>query len=285
MESQVLPRVIRSLISVVVISGLASLAIWFINRYVIDVRRRHNSRKTAIFIGSVLAILVVVRIWIAEFSSVTVILSVVGAGVALALHEVILCFAGWVIISLRKIYQPGDRIELANLKGDVIDIGVFHTSLLEVGNWAGGEQSTGRTVQAPNSSIFRNPVHNYTKGFGYIWNEIRVVVTFESDWQKGKKIMEARAREGAQEIAAEAGELIDEMAGRYYIHYDKFTPIVYVNIVDNGVELTLRYLTPVQKRRATQDALCRAILEDFNKVEQIDFAYPTFRFYRRGEGA
>lgn len=284
MQADSLSKLVRSLVAIVVISGLAYLTISLTNRWVVDLRRRYNSRKATIFVASVLAILVVVRIWVKEFASVTVVLSVVGAGVALALHEVILCFAGWVMISVRKIYEPGDRLEMGNLKGDVIDIGVFHTSMLEVGNWVGGEQSTGRMVQIPNSSIFRNPVHNYTKGFGYIWNEIRVVVTFESNWTKAKEIMETRAREGQEEVEEEAGELIRKMGGRYYIHYDKLTPIVYVNIVESGVELTLRYLTRVQKRRATQDALCKGILEDFHRQADIDFAYPTYRIYKRGEG-
>lgn len=283
MEPHVLSRLIRSLIAIAIISGLAYLIVRLTNRWVADLRKRYNSRKACIFIASVLAILVVVRIWVEEFASVTVILSLAGAGIALALHEVILCFAGWVMIVTRKIYEPGDRIEVGNLKGDVIDVGVFHTSLLEVGNWVWGEQSTGRTVQAPNSSIFRNPVHNYTKGFGFIWNEIRLVVTFESDWKRAKAIMEVYGQKGAEEIGEEADKLIKRMAGRYLIHYDKLTPIVYVNIVDSGVELTLRYLTDVKERRATQDALCRAILDQFSKEQSIDFAYPTYRIYKRGE--
>lgn len=285
MEPVIFQKLIRSLIAIVVISGLAWLVIRLTNKYVTDLRRRYNSRKAAIFIAFILAILVVARVWVEEFASVTVILSVAGAGVALALHEVILCFAAWLMITVRKIYEPGDRVELGNLKGDVIDIGVFHTSLLEVGNWVWGEQSTGRTVQAPNSLIFRGPVHNYTKGFGFIWNEIRVMVTFESDWQRAKEIMETHARKGAEDIGKEAGELIRKMAGRYYIHYEKLTPIVYVNIVESGVELTLRYLTHVQERRATQDVLCRAILEEFKKRKRIDFAYPTYRIFKRGEEA
>ncbi len=285
MEPAIFQKLIRSLIVIAVISGLAWVVIRLTNRYVSDLRRRYNSRKAAIFLAFVLAILVVARVWVEEFASVTVILSVASAGVALALHEVILCFAAWLMITVRKMYEPGDRVELGNLKGDVIDIGVFHTSLLEVGNWVWGEQSTGRMVQAPNSAIFRGPVHNYTKGFGIIWNEIRVVVTFESDWQRAKEIMETHARRGAEEIGEEAGQLIKKMAGRYYIHYEKLTPIVYVNIVESGVELTLRYLTHVQERRATQDALCKAILEDFQKEKRIDFAYPTYRIFKRGEEA
>lgn len=283
MEPHSLSKVVRSIISIAVLSGLAYLAITLTNKYVSDLRRRYNSRKAAIFVASVLALSILLRIWVKDFASLTVILSVGGLGMALALHEVILCFAGWLMITARRMYEPGDRIELGNVKGDVIDIGLFHTSMLEVGNWVWGEQSTGRMVQAPNSSVFRTPLHNYTRGFGYIWNEIRVVVTFKSDWRKAKEIMEARAREGAQEAEAEVAELIEKMAGRYYIHYDKLTPVVYVNILDQGVELTLRYLTQVQKRRTSHDSLCRAILDDFSKEPKIEFAYATQRTYKRGE--
>jgi len=67
------------------------------------------------------------------------------------------------------------------------------------------------------------------------------------------------------------------------IHYEKLTPFVWTNIVDFGVELTLRYLTDAWKRRSTQDAICQAILDKFEKESDIDFAYPTYRIYRKGE--
>jgi small-conductance mechanosensitive channel len=83
--------------------------------------------------------------------------------------------------------------------------------------------------------------------------------------------------EGMEEVVKRK---IKKMSRRYMIHFSKLTPIVYVNIKDSGVELTLRYITEARKRRATQDDFCRAILEAFEKEEKVDFAYPTYRIVK-----
>lgn len=92
--------------------------------------------------------------------------------------------------------------------------------------------------------------------------------------------MLARAQAQAQGMEDIVKSAIDRMAHHYMIYYQKFTPIVYVNIKDSGVELTLRYLTDAKRRWATQDELCQGILDDFYKEPNIDFAYPTYRIIK-----
>jgi small-conductance mechanosensitive channel len=171
-------------------------------------------------------------------------------------------------------------VEIGSVKGDVIDVRMFQTALLEVGNWVGAEQSTGRVVHIPNSSVFKEKVFNYTKGFEFIWNEIKITVTFESNWQKAKAIVLSQANPEIDKLKTKVQASIERMAQQYMIHYEKFTPIVYINVVGHGVELTLRYLTEVQKRRITQDRISRAILEDFARESDIHFAYPTYRIVK-----
>ena len=216
-------------------------------------------------------------------SHLTTIISVVGAGIALALHDVILSLAGWVSIVVRRPYQTGDRIQMGNTKGDVIDISAFHTVMMEVGNWVDADQSTGRVVICPNNIIFREPVFNYTRGFEFIWNEIVITVTFESNWQKAEQIMFFVAQEKAEEIKSEAAEKIRRMSRNYAIHYKYLTPIVYTSIADSGVKLTLRYLSNVRMRRGTTSDISRKILDAFVTESDIDFAYETYRIYRAGE--
>ncbi|MCK5082237.1 MAG: mechanosensitive ion channel family protein, partial [Candidatus Omnitrophica bacterium] len=117
-------------------------------------------------------------------------------------------------------------------------------------------------------------------GFEFIWHEIPILVTFESDWERGREIMMAHAKNLAEGLEAEVCRKIDAMRNRYMIYYGKFTPIVYVNIKDSGVELTLRYLTEAKKRRFTEDQLCQAILKDFEKESNVHFAYPTYRIVK-----
>ncbi len=259
---------------------LGILIINLINRQVKNLRRRHTARKVTLY-TTVLAILVFsVLFWLESVKPVAVVISIVGAGLVVALQEIILCFAGWLLIILKRPFTVGDRIEIGSVKGDVIDVRMFQTALLEVGNWVDAEQSTGRVVHIPNSSVFKEKVFNYTKGFEFIWNEIKITVTFESNWQKAKEIVLSQANPEIDKLKVKVQASIERMAQQYMIHYEKFTPIVYVNVVGHGVELTLRYLTEVQKRRTTQDRISRAILEDFAREKDIHFAYPTYRIVK-----
>jgi len=219
-------------------------------------------------------------VWVRNISSIAILLGFASAGTALALQEVLLSIAGWFLIIGRRPFEVGDRIELGGVKGDVIDIRLLQTSLLEIGNWVDADQSTGRVVNIPNSVVFKKENYNYSRGFDFIWNETPVLVTFESDWKRGKEIMLAHAHKQAEGMEERVKKAIRVMANRYMIYYDKLTPIVYVNIKDSGIELTVRYLTEAKRRRATQDELCRAILEDFAKESTVNFAYPTYRIVK-----
>jgi len=271
---------VQFLFTALAIYLLGILIISLINRQVKSLRRRHSARKVT-FYTTVLAILVFsVVFWLESVRSVAVVISIVGAGLVVALQEVILCFAGWLLIIIKRPFTVGDRIEIGSVKGDVIDVRMFQTALLEVGNWVGAEQSTGRVVHIPNSSVFKERVFNYTKGFKFIWNEIKITVTFESNWQKAKEIILRHANPEIDKLKTKVQASIKKMAQEYMIHYEKFTPIVYVNISDYGIELSLRYLTEVRERRSTQDRISGIILEDFAREEDIQFAYPTYRIVK-----
>lgn len=271
---------IGSIITIIIFYLLATLICRIINRKIEDVKKKYSARKTTFYVATFLMLLALSIIWIKDLSRLTVVLSVLGAGLVVALQELILCIAGWFIIVFRKPFDSGDRIEIGSNKGDVIDIGFLQTSLLEIGNWVAEDQSTGRVFHVPNSMVFRHAVFNYTRDFEFIWNEIKVVVTFESDWKKAREIILNHAQREADRIKREVDRLIRRMATQYLIYYEKLTPIVYVKIVGHGVELSLRYLTEAKKRRSTQDEISRKILDDFEKEQNINFAYETFRIVK-----
>lgn len=276
-------KIIKSCGAVIIFYLLCWLLVRVINRRITDVKRRHRSRKITYYIASLFALLIITVIWIEDFRSAATVFSIIGAGVAVALREVILDIAGWIFIVTRTPFETGDRIEVDNIRGDVIDISLFRTTLLEIGNWVGGDQSTGRIIGFPNSSVFQKPIFNYTKGFEFIWDEIIITVTFESDWEKAKKIISKHAQRANKEIPEKIKDKIRRMAEQYMIYYEKLTPIVYTNIADSGVELIMRYLTEVKKRRLIRDQICQGILKDFNKEPDIDLAYPTYRIYKHKE--
>lgn len=270
-------KLLYSACSMAAIYLMGLLIVKVINRNVVDVRRRHFARKGVMQIGFALMAAIVGLIWIEQLKAIAVFLSIIGAGLVLALQEVILCVAGWLLIFTRRPFEAGDRVDLGGVKGDVIDIRLFQTSLLEIGNWVVDDQSTGRIANVSNSAVFKGPVFNYTRGFEFIWNEIKLVVTFESDWRKAKDIMLHLGEDESKELIKEAGPKIDEMAKRYMIYYEKFTPIVYTKIEENGIQLSLRYLIDAKQRRASTDRISNRLLEEFQKYKEINFAYPTYR--------
>lgn len=273
-------KIIISVVSILIFYLFTTLVCRIINRRIEDVRKKYNARKTVYYIAALLMLLCLAVLWIKDLGKLTVILSVLGAGLVVSLQELILCIAGWFIIAFRKPFDTGDRIEIGGIKGDVIDIKFLQTSLLEIGNWVKEDQSTGRVIHMPNSMVFRHAVFNYTRDFEFIWNEIKIVVTFESDWEKAREIILSHAQKEADRIKREVDRLIRRMATQYLIYYEKLTPIVYVKIVGHGVELSLRYLTEAKKRRSTQDEISRQILDEFEKESGINFAYETFRIVK-----
>ncbi len=270
-----------------IVLGFVYLLLYFVRRFInslkIEIRKKHEYRKRSSYIATLLYIIILIPLWAGSMQNWATVLSVMGAGIALALHEVLLNMAGWVYIIIRRPYITGDRIELGDIRGDVIDIQLFQTTLLEIGNWVDGDQSTGRVVHLPHGQIFKNSLFNYTKGFEYIWNELSVMVTFESNWEKAKKIALKCGEEESREIQENVQKKIDRMSREYLIYYKKLTPIVYTKIEDSGVKITLRYLTDAKKRRGGEDTISRKILTKIGAAKDINFAYPTYRITQRGE--
>ncbi|HOX40402.1 MAG TPA: mechanosensitive ion channel family protein [Candidatus Brocadiia bacterium] len=247
-----------------------------IGRSAEQLEARHKRRRLAFYLASFVFVFASAVIWL-RGANIGIFLGVFGAGLALSLQEGLLCIAGWVYIIARRPFDIGDRIEIGGVRGDVIDIGLFKTTLMEVGNWVKGDQSTGQMLGVPNSFVFRHPDYNASKGFPFVWHEIVVQVTYESNWPKAREIMLRHADEVAGKFPGQAAELIEQMKEKYAIRYQTLTPYVYTRIVDFGIELTLRYLVGVRQRRSTEDEIAGRILLSFAGAEDLEFAYPTQR--------
>ncbi|NQT25649.1 mechanosensitive ion channel family protein [candidate division KSB1 bacterium] len=276
-------KILHSLIAFAIVYIALFFTTQFINQLKIEIAARHQYRKRAGYIATFIYILALIPIWAETSNQWVTVFSVMGAGIALALHEMLLNIAGWFYIVIRHPYRTGDRIELGSLRGDVIDIRLFQTTLLELGNWVDGDQSTGRVVHMPHGQIFRNPLFNYTQGFEFLWNELPVLLTFESDWEKAKSILLKFGEEASKDVQEQVKLRIDRMSREYLIYYKNFTPIVYTKIEESGVKITLRYLTEARKRRSGENTISQKVLQAINLEPNIDFAYPTYRIYKRGE--
>jgi len=263
------------------------LLLWLIRRVVLrvvwqrveDVRARYRWQKSTSYVIVPLGMLIVGRIWFQGFGSIATFLGLASAGVAIALKDLLVNLAGWAFILWRRPLEVGDRIQIGEHSGDVIDIRIFQFTLLEIGNWVGADQSTGRIMHVPNGRVLTDVTANYTKGFQYIWNEIPVLVTFESDWKRAKQLLNEIVERHAAHLTTTAEEGIRTVSRRFMIFYQTLTPIVYTSVVDSGVLLTLRYLCEPRKRRGSEQAIWEDILAAFAQCDDIDFAYPTKRFY------
>lgn len=180
---------------------------------------------------------------------------------------------------IRKPFDVGDRIQIGSVSGDVIDLRIFQFTIMEIGNWVDADQSTGRIIHVPNGKVFTDFQANYSTGFNYIWNELGVLVTFESDWEKAKKILTDILNKHAENLTEDVQKKIKETSRRFMIFYSVLTPIVYTSVKDSGVMLTMRYLCDVRKRRISAATIWEEVLIEFAKHDNIDFAYPTTRFY------
>lgn len=244
-----------------------------------DVYSRYRWRKTQDYITFVIGLFIISSIWIDEFKSLITFFGLLSAGIAIALKDPVSDLAGWLFILWRKPFDVGDRIEIGNHAGDVIDIRIFQFTIIEIGNWVDADQSTGRILHIPNSKIFLEVLANYSIGFNYIWHEIGVMVTFESDWKKAKKILADIVNEKSEHITKSVSKKIKDASKKYMIFYRNLTPIVYTSVKDSGVMLTMRFLCDPRKRRGYEETIWEDVLKEFAKADDIDFAYPTQRFY------
>jgi small-conductance mechanosensitive channel len=244
-----------------------------------DPKKRYQWKRFLLYTIVAIAILMLTRIWLGVFKGMTTYLGFLSAGIAIALKDPLVNLTAWIFIIIRKPFKIGDRVQVDQIAGDVIDIRIFQFSVMEVGNRIDAEQSTGRIIHIPNQVVFTTPQVNFTAGFNYIWNEIPVLITFESNWKKAKGILEKIIEKDSLFLNEEAERQIKQAAKKFMIFYTKLTPIVYVSVKDSGILLTIRYLCKVREKRSTEDIVWKDVLNEFADARDIDFAYPTQRFF------
>ena len=272
-------KILASIVIIFILWLIRQIILKIYFRKKVDVRTQYRWRKSTVYIAFTIGFLLIGRIWFEGFNSLATFLGLLTAGLAIALKDPLVNLAGWMFIIWRKPFVVGDRIQVGNNSGDVIDIRIFQFTLMEIGNWVDAEQSTGRILHIPNGKVFSEIQANYTAGFNYIWNEIPVLVTFESNWKKAKDILLTIVNKYAEHLSKGAEERIKEASRKFMIFYTKLTPIVYTGVRDSGVMLTIRYICDPRKRRGSEEEIWEEILLQFSQCDDIDFAYPTQRFY------
>ncbi len=244
-----------------------------------DLKSIYRLKKFISYTAFCVGMFLVGKIWFVGMGALATFFGLLGAGLAIAFKDPLVNLAGWAFILIRRPFEVGDRIQMGNHQGDVIDQRLFTLTLLEIGEWVDAEQSTGRIIMVPNGLVFTEPVANFYKGFEYVWIEVPVLVTFESDWKQAKIILSDIADTHAIHLSKAAEKKVKVAAQKIMIFYKKLTPVVYTTVRDSGVLLTIRCLCEPRRRRKMEEDLWEAILQEFSQHDTIDFAYPSQRFY------
>ncbi len=281
LSPEVQGKLIATAVTIVVLWAARVLILRLVGRReVTDAKASYRWSKGTAYTTYTLMFLMVGRIWLASFASLATVIGLISAGVAVALKEPLMNLAGWLFIVWRKPFELGDRIEIGTYRGDVVDQGLFTFSLMEIGNWVNADDRTGRLLLAPNGLVFTQVLANYSKGwFEQIWNELSVTVTFESDWRGAKRLLTDIAKTHGKGPSDKLQTSIREHGRQYLVLSTSLEPRVFVAILDSGVGLTLRYLCSPFERRAVAEKIWEDILVAFHERDDIDFAYPTTRYY------
>jgi small-conductance mechanosensitive channel len=283
--SQLAQKLLLTLVVLAVIGLTRSQLLRYVHKRFDDPAVLYQWRKLSGYVSAVLIVALLLPIWLGDIQNLITYFGLLSAGLVIALQPLIVNLAGWIFILWRRPFQVGDRVQVGEHSGDVIDVRVFQFSLLEIRNWVDADQSTGRVIHVPNGKVFSEVQANFTGGFEYIWNEIPVLITFESDWRKAKSLLQEIADRHGAHLNEVAQEKVRAAARRYLIRYSTLSPTVYTSVKDSGVLLTIRYLCEPRRRRGSAQAIWEDILAAFDESSAIDFAYPTYRYYdNRQEG-
>ncbi|MCR3884277.1 MAG: mechanosensitive ion channel family protein [Methanothrix sp.] len=238
-------------------------------------KTRYSFRKTVSILYLVVLVAVVMNIWIENTQSLLVSYGIIAAGLAVALQDLFKNFFGGVVIFVTGLYRVGDRVEIGSMMGDVIDIDILYTTLMEMGEWMSGDQATGRLTMIPNGYILSGSVNNYTKDHSFLWDEISVPITYDSDWKEAVTKILAVVRRETAGVGRDAEESLSALEEKYYLPRKVVEPAVFITLTDNWVNFDIRYVTMVRERRSTKSRLSRLILEEIEKSDDIKLASTT----------
>jgi small-conductance mechanosensitive channel len=246
-----------------------------IDSYVENPRRHYRLRQLLTTLITLLGAALIGIFWARLLQKTSTFLGLVGAGLAIALREPLLSLAARVAIFAGRIYVVGDRIEIDKMSGDVIDIGFVYTRIMEIGNWISGDQYTGRILQFPNNKIFGAAVFNYTKAFTYVWDEVQLAITYDSNLKAATDILLEVGNSYTHEFLEGAQRDMRRMQRYFSVEDFELKPQVYLKVTTNWVGLTMRYIVHPNKRRVASSYIYGQIFDRIFQRSDIHIGSDT----------
>lgn len=265
---------------------LAILVAWLLVRWGLrhleDYLHNHASRgviwgeKALTLVIGAAAIIAAAAIWFENPAHLATFSGIVVGGVAFASQKLFQSIAGFLVIVFGRSFDLGERIEMGGVRGDVLDIGLLKTTVMEMGvpevmqpdpkHWVEGRQYTGRIVTLTNDAVFEKPVYNFSRNFDFIWEEMQVPIPYGTDLKKAEQILLDAARAEASEFDQAAREHMKGLRHRVLLNDATFEPEVYVHLTDNWVQLALRFVCKPHGVRVLKNRISRRILEAFTEA-------------------
>jgi small-conductance mechanosensitive channel len=228
---------------------------------------RYRVRKFVVFAGYIAGVVFMTILFEDRLGQVSFALGVAGAGLVVALQDLIASIAGWFAIAWSNLYRVGDRVQIGDTRGDVIDVSFMRTTLVETGNWVNNDLYNGRVVRIPNSVALKGNVFNYSQGFRFVWDEIRISLTPESDHVMAKQMLLRIANEAVLSYIEEAERFWKTITENFRIENVSLMPTVNLNVKNGYLELTLNYIVQYTNRTAMQDRLFSSAVDEINRSQ------------------
>lgn len=278
-------------------SGLITVGIWLlcililivieriIHKILVSRIRSKNKRyyitkvvTTSFYVSIILLILITIIIVNPKvFTS----FAIIGAGIAVALQDIIKDVFGALIISQRQIFSLGDRVTVGTHTGEVIDVGILRFTLLEVGDFNKDEnkvfEHTGKTVSMPNAKILSEPVTNHSSTSDLTKQELRIIITFESNRDTARKILQTILAEETEQFSADELKQRHKKARKFFISIEPIDSMIYESIAGSGYQFTLRFVAPIGLSRSVITKISTRIMEQFDAAKNVHLAYETYR--------
>lgn len=268
-ESNYILLFLYTIFTIVIIKLITKVLIKIYDKFSDNERKIYIFNKKTRIVGTVTIFILLLLIWETHLQNFIYLISFISAGIALSLKDIILNFFSGIYIRLKKPFDVEDRVVVNEIEGDVVNINTMNFEVLEISNREDGEQSTGVIINIPNSVVFTTPIKNYTKVFKYIWNEITVKIPLDSNVKKVKSELYriVNTNEVIQQIPNKMENQINNAITDYRIFYNKLKPIIYTKVVDDHIELSVRYLVHPKKARNVESDIWNKILASKEKIE------------------
>lgn len=258
------------------------LVLYFVVGWVWLPRTRKNeglflARRLSRYLHFLAAVGIIAGFLFDDLSMVAATFGVVSAALVISLKDVCTSLFGWFVTMVSGKMNIGDRLEIDGVKGDIIDIDLLRTTLLEVNGWLGADQTTGRVISMPNNFIFTKKVFNYSHGHPYIWSKIEVAMTFTSPHAETEALLMKILEEETRTNFAEARVAASAMRQRYGVEDAIYEPRIRVRVGESGVIYGLYFVTHYRDASSPRSRLARRILAELEKRPHIQIAFNTIQ--------